>query len=416
MGRNATRKVNGNNDRVRNSREPRTKEKWTCKSCKVNKDGKQVPFTNFGHRTECFSCGLSKGVCFGGKCSSDNPSRSVNGAGGRLSARTGDGKRGDETPPAFAEKQLRKELEQRKKELSVYKADAKLAKAQAEKAAPVGTTGKEQADDDASMEDTPPAHGDAAQALREQLKALKSSPEVLHSLWPGGLEGQLEALQAELAAVDEANRNAMPLETQMRQKQGWKNRAVKRADTARKALEAKEEQLTELMEQVEEHRRELAAHEAAIASATEQIAALADRRAAELKDDKPLGPAVETSPAASDTLQQIVAKEVAAAVAAARTEWEQDANNRWQQGEAALQLAHQAEVEKLVAEALMQFETVLGEADADDDASVADAAELEPSARRQREAEKRAKNSARRRDAGRKCTDAVHKANSKFKK
>ena len=118
MGRNAARNVNGNNDRVRNSREPCTKENWTCKSCKVNKDGKQVPYTNFGFRTECNSCGLSKGVCFGGRCSSDYPSRSVNGAGGRLSARTGDGKRGDETP-SFAEKQLRKELE------------AKLAKANA---------------------------------------------------------------------------------------------------------------------------------------------------------------------------------------------------------------------------------------------------------------------------------------------
>ena len=42
----------------------RSSSDWFCKSCK-GKDG--LAFKNFGHRTECRLCGLSKGVCFGSK-------------------------------------------------------------------------------------------------------------------------------------------------------------------------------------------------------------------------------------------------------------------------------------------------------------------------------------------------------------
>ena len=70
--------------------EPRTKEKWKCLTCV---DGKGDPYVNFGFRTECNSCGLAKGVCFGGKIVSDIPSFSAKAAGGRESKAEAAGKK-----------------------------------------------------------------------------------------------------------------------------------------------------------------------------------------------------------------------------------------------------------------------------------------------------------------------------------
>ena len=53
------------------------KEDWTCKTCE-GKGGKK--FVNFGSRSSCLRCGLSKGACFGAKAPPSAPAKSSSGA------------------------------------------------------------------------------------------------------------------------------------------------------------------------------------------------------------------------------------------------------------------------------------------------------------------------------------------------
>ena len=333
MGRNADRKVNGNNDRVRANREPRSKEDWTCKSCTGNKDGKQVPYTNFGHRTECNLCGLSKGVCFGGKCSSDNPSRPVYGAGVRLSARTGDGRRGGETP-SFAEKQILRELEaklaRKDKELAASKAEVKKVKAQAAKAVVegAGPLAQDLAAADVQMEPDDSGSDAVVKAIRWKIQLLKRTPKEQYGMLIGGYEGQSAALQAELAAAQDAKRAAQPLRAQLDSAENWKRNAVSNAEAAKKCLEDKEADLADLAEQVEEQRRSLAALNEVVAAAGEKIALLADQIAADNKTGSPL-PAPQPP-----RVEEVVSLALV--------------NEKWAEAQAAV-AAREAEFEKVIA-------------------------------------------------------------------
>lgn len=193
---------------------------WTCLGCLGKPCGYGVP-----HGTSsCNACGNTppKHVSCPGEGGKPGSRGKGDGKGAGAASHAGGnsgpaGGGGRASAPTFAEKQIRKELEaklaQRNKEIAAFKAEAKQAKAQAEKAA-LGAAEHRASDSppaDVQMDPEAPGSEAVVQAIRKRINLLKKTPKELHDSFAGGYEGLLAALQAELDEALGAKWAAKPL-------------------------------------------------------------------------------------------------------------------------------------------------------------------------------------------------------------
>lgn len=291
--------------------------------------------------------------------------------------------------------------------------DQEVKKLKAKLEAKPSADDEEMAVDESS--DDPSELDAAIEDAKDEVAAVKATPERLRSRLEGGYESQLARAGAQLNAALDAKREAGSLEKQLAQTEGWRDRKQNAADKARAAIVEAQADMEAKARTIVEMQTELLALDNAAAEAHAKFKDLAARFAQEkVGSPTPAGSAGAASAPSneSNAVQEAVDK----AVAAARTSWELAAAARWEQGEAALRVVLYAEKDKMLTEALAQYQKELDEADAEDDASVVDASELEPLAKRQKENEKKARVAASRKESRRKFTEEVHKANLKIKK
>ena len=147
----------------------------------------------------------------------------------------------------------------------------------------------------------------AADKAREEVAQFKNIPESLRA-YISGFDETLARLEATHASALAAKRNAKPLKQQLAEAEGWHDRAVKRADTAKAALAAQQEQARALAESIQTDTAALAALDAAVVTAKAQVAVLGAQRNAERIGEPPV--AATASPAAEELISRAFAEKV----------------------------------------------------------------------------------------------------------
>ncbi len=249
---------------------------WVCRTC-TNRAGDQ--WRNAGSLKACGKCVVHKGAAFGQKAD-------------------GNTARAPQPAPSANEQRLAKQLADVKAELAKVQANAP------EKEDAAGTMEVDAPEGEASL-------AAAVDKAYQELQAFKKLPQGLREQL-AGYDETLAKLEAAHEAARAAKRGAKPLKQQLAEAEEWHGRAVKRANTAKNALAAQEEQARELAAAIETGRAELKALEVAVTTAKQQVATLGAQRNAECIGEVP--PAVA---ALADT-QDVISRDFANRVWAER--------------------------------------------------------------------------------------------------
>ena len=217
------------------------KADWLCKSC-VGRNGE--PFRNHGHRTACFMCRLSKGVCFGKKVEPGPPKSQL----------------------TFAERQVRLQKAEEAHRKALKDKDAELLKLRAELAAAKGNevppsvvaTGTTKGEGAAKYEEQKDVEAELAKA-RETLRRLENTPEDMREFLQKTVE-QLVAEQKTLVrALDAKRRGLKPMDDQLRQSRAHLTNLQERHAKELKATEGTEKTISELRARLVEQQAKAAA-------------------------------------------------------------------------------------------------------------------------------------------------------------
>ena len=261
---------------------PRSNDDWLCKKC-TGKDGS--PFRNFGFRTQCWSCKIAKGACFGKKAEPrggtgrPKPPATVEGKNNNDKDKYQKEKNARERSHAQELKKLRGELEELRRSMP----------SEPEVPTSVGCTMEVDGDEEL----------DAAVTLaRVRFKLTKDMPEAMRDLVAGGYEACLAKVQAELAHAQTARRAANPLKKQLEGAEAHKARMAKKLADAKSALQEREAALEAINKQIVDRRAALEEAEAISAKANAEVAALATKYAMERTDHASTAPADTTGESA----------------------------------------------------------------------------------------------------------------------
>ena len=205
-----------------------SKNDWLCKSC-VARDGQ--PYRNFGSRSTCNVCGLSKGTCFGKKAEASPPG----------------------AQPTFAQQQLRQQKGDERHANALKKKDAELARLKAElqkreKGAELGSQ-TASSGQTTETEETQSVEVDAkTKGLEECIKHLEALPDVVKELMPD-YSSLLASKKAALQDAIAAKWSSKPLKEQLGKAAAEEKRAARQLATAKSKIEQVQQQLAELSAQ-----------------------------------------------------------------------------------------------------------------------------------------------------------------------
>jgi hypothetical protein len=262
----------------------RAKQYWLCHGRDYTGEacGYQVPCG----KVFCNSCGhepplhvscpdkatAGKG---GGKGSGSNKGQGTAGKGGDKGkgGRANGGAEPHNTQPSAAERQLRAQLEDQKKELARLKKEKALDKEKAEAAG----AGMEV---DATSETESAALAQAVEKAREELKHLEALSPAQRALVPNS-EALLASAKQKLDAALEAKRATNPLKQRFDEAEKYLKRAEARRGTAVAALAEHKEALAELQRLSVQKEEAVTSAEVEVAKAEAQVAELAARFASE---------------------------------------------------------------------------------------------------------------------------------------
>ena len=245
------------------------KEDWTCKTCE-GKDGKK--FVNFGSRSSCLRCGLSKGACFGAKAPSNAPAKSFSGARPRaediVAKRALEEKRALERKHAQEIKQLKAQLSEARKPDCAQAASAQSA-------------GGGTMDVDGEDEPAGSALTAAVDRARDKLSKLKELPDELRGLVEGGFEACCNKVQRELADAQAARRAANPLKKRVAGAEAYKARMEKKLADEKATLQRLEAQLADITKQLDVQKAAVQDADAASTKSATELASMAAQLASE---------------------------------------------------------------------------------------------------------------------------------------
>ena len=167
------------------------KPDWFCKSCK-GRDGR--PFRNFGHRSDCHLCNISKGICFGSKVVAGPP-------------RSGG---------TFAERQVLLQRADEKHTKQIQQKNAELARLKAQLRGHEVVAGSEGAS---------PTQDDAKESCDIDVEQLREHIKLLGNI--NGAEAVLAEKKAQLEAALQRRWDAKPVRQQLRDLQNKLDRKEK---------------------------------------------------------------------------------------------------------------------------------------------------------------------------------------------
>jgi len=204
----------------------RSKADWFCKSCKTA-DGSA--YKNFGTRTSCRVCGLTKGACFGRVAGSQAPSISVG--------------------PTYAERQVRlqQQEELRKKTARVAELEARLKKQ--ESGAPAARKEAGGGDEpDADMLEEPVREFEyTVEQLQEQRRLLRSQGRT-------DSHADVKRLSEQVRVQQQAKVAALPAPARA-------DRAEKEVKRCKALVEGSDKKAASLRDELAEVQRKIAEHD-----------------------------------------------------------------------------------------------------------------------------------------------------------